>query len=524
MTVIDDLLKPETRRNRWGQYLVVPPEGGEPVGYIRATTIAKTLDDGSGLIGWGKRMVALGLSQRPDLLALIATTDDTDKRALDKVCERAAEAGGSTIRRDLGTAFHSAMEASYESFDAVPAAFLEDVVAVHEALKAAGLSVVPGLVERIVVHDRHRIGGTFDLVLTDGERNYISDLKTGSSVAYGSLGFAVQLAIYANADAMYAQGHKKDGSADTRQPMPDLDKSKGIILHAQLGEAKCDLHWIDLEIGAKALDLAMTVREIRKSKPLTPIVLQSAEERMVEKVKAAFPGAEEIVGEEWRGWFRARLADISEAGHLEQLRVGWPAGVPTLASGEDITAEQAEQLEQMTADIEAEFGLSFPAPKPRKDDKADKWVSRIAVPDVKPNEGPTLGKEAVAAVNQLASALDADARKWMADMLTAATKAKSPIRISRGGQPTKRKVAICTALALVASLGPDFAVAIAETASNRQVDERGFAHFLGGLSIEEAQRMGVIANGIHDGQIAASIALDGSVQLLETDVRQVLAP
>ena len=524
MSIVDDLLKPETRRNRWGQYLVVPPEGGDPVGYIRATTIAKTLDDGGGLIGWHKRMVALGLAQRPDLLALIATTDDTDKRALDKVCERAAEAGGSTIRRDLGTAFHSAMEASYDDLDAVPQAFLADVLAVHAALKAAGLSVVPGLVEQIVVHDRHRIGGTFDLVLTDGERNYIADLKTGSSVAYGALGFAVQLSIYANADSMYAQGHKKDGSADVRLPMPDLDKTRGIILHARLGEERCDLHWLDLEIGAMALDLAMTVREVRKSKPLSPL-LPTPEERLVEKVKATFPNTEEIVGEEWRGWFRARLADISAAGHMEQLRVRWPEGVPTLKSEEHITIEQAEQLEQMTADIEAEFVLAFPSPKPGSGRDLDRWVSRIAVPDIKPNEGPTLGEEAKAAVNELARALDPEARQWMSDMLSAATKAKNPIRISgNGGQRTKRKVAICTALALVASLGPDFAKAVAESASNREVDERGFAHFLGGLSIDEAQRMAVIANAIHDGQIGASIALDGSVQLLDTDVTQVLAP
>lgn len=33
------------RRDRWGRYLVVPPDGGKPVGYTRATTVAKALDE-----------------------------------------------------------------------------------------------------------------------------------------------------------------------------------------------------------------------------------------------------------------------------------------------------------------------------------------------------------------------------------------------------------------------------------------------------------------------------------------------
>jgi hypothetical protein len=41
-----------TRRDQWGRYLVLPPDGDKPVGYTRATTVAGALDDGYGLQKW----------------------------------------------------------------------------------------------------------------------------------------------------------------------------------------------------------------------------------------------------------------------------------------------------------------------------------------------------------------------------------------------------------------------------------------------------------------------------------------
>jgi hypothetical protein len=75
------------------------------------------------------------------------------------------------------------------------------------------------MTERIVVNDEIEVAGTFDLLLTDGQETFVSDLKTGSSVKYGGLGFAIQLSIYANASNLYTQGPAKDGSEDIREPM-----------------------------------------------------------------------------------------------------------------------------------------------------------------------------------------------------------------------------------------------------------------------------------------------------------------
>ena len=83
---MDDIMNTgdTTRRDRYGRYLVLPPDGTKPVGYTRATTIAKTLDDTSSLMAWGERMTAIGLARRPDLLAQI--DPDADTKQLNQLC------------------------------------------------------------------------------------------------------------------------------------------------------------------------------------------------------------------------------------------------------------------------------------------------------------------------------------------------------------------------------------------------------------------------------------------------------
>jgi hypothetical protein len=268
------------RRDRWGRYLVVPPEGGKPVGYTRATTVAKALDDQANLLTWSNRMTALGLAQRPDLLALVQAADPDDRAELNKVCERAKEAGGATARRDLGTALHSMIERSHaDPTFIVPEPYAGDVAAVKAAIDAAGYDVVVELSEAMVVLDRHRIAGTSDLTLRrrcDGVLR-IADIKTGaaSSIAYGHLAWSIQLAIYAHADALYSQGAAPDGMEDVRLPMRDVDHATALIVHVEPGSARCDLHVLDIAAGAEALELAVTVRDWRKRKGLlVPMMIE----------------------------------------------------------------------------------------------------------------------------------------------------------------------------------------------------------------------------------------------------------
>ena len=270
MSLIEPLPDP-IRRDQYGRYKVLPLKGKKPVGYTRATTVAKALDDTSNLAAWGKRMTALGLASRPDLLAMIQTTDATDKKALDRLCESASEAGGATARRDLGTALHKMFEQScvtpgYKP----PATYQADITAIHQALREAGLQVVDECSELMVVIDKHQIAGMADLIverISDGEL-FIADLKTGSSVQYGALGWAIQLSIYANADNIYIQGAAVDGSEDLRAPMPTVNKQQAFIIHCEPESGSCDLHTLNIERGFQALECAMEVREWRKARQL----------------------------------------------------------------------------------------------------------------------------------------------------------------------------------------------------------------------------------------------------------------
>jgi hypothetical protein len=270
MSLIEPLPDP-IRRDQYGRYKVLPLKGKKPVGYSRATTIAKALDDTSNLAAWGKRMTALGLASRPDLLAMVQTTDATDKKALDRLCESASEAGGATARRDLGTALHKMFEQScvtpgYKP----PATYAADITAIHTTLREAGLQVVDECSELMVVIDKHQIAGMADLIverISDGEL-FIADLKTGSSVQYGALGWAIQLSIYANADNIYIQGAAVDGSEDLRAPMPLVNKQQAFIIHCEPESGSCDLYTLNIERGFQALECAIEVREWRKARQL----------------------------------------------------------------------------------------------------------------------------------------------------------------------------------------------------------------------------------------------------------------
>jgi hypothetical protein len=345
----------ETRRDRWGRYQVLPPQGGKLVGYTRATTVSKILDDSSSLMAWNSRMTAIGLGLRPDLVALVATTPQDDKKTLDSLVKRASEAGGATVRRDLGTAVHGLLERRLKDPTFIaPDPYQADIEAVLSALADAGLSFVDGMTERIVVNDEIEVAGTFDLALTDGEETFIADLKTGSSVKYGGLGFAIQLSIYANASNLYTQGPAKDGSEDIREPMPNVSKSAGIIIHCQPGSGLAELHWLDLEAGTEALHTALEVRRLRKLTPIHPFTPQQATAALYGRQR---PGQVTYVDDAWRKATRDRISAIVVDGHAQALANAWPDDHPTLKSGDPITIDQGDGISRVLDVLEKELGL-----------------------------------------------------------------------------------------------------------------------------------------------------------------------
>ncbi len=382
MTVTSDAIEwleqPERlpiRRDQWGRYKVLPPGGKKPVGYARATTIKSAIEDTANLQNWACRMTALGLAHHADLLAKLRLCSADDRKAIDSIVDQAKTAGGADIRRDLGTAFHEVIErACTDPTFIVPDAYVADVQAFRDTLAAAGLEVVDQLSERMVVWHEHQIAGMFDLVLRDETgQQYIADLKTGSTVTYGALGFSAQLAIYANADGLYTQGAAADGSQDILEPMPDVSKSAGVIIHLQPETGVCDLYWLDLEVGLEAVELALQVRAVRKAKPLTKIVpLADYPPSSVAGTDSAGSTSEPVVNSQGntldmrREWMQERIdvIKVDERRRMDLARL-WPTDIPTLKASTAHTDHELEQIIHTLDQIEAIYQLPF-NPEPIK--------------------------------------------------------------------------------------------------------------------------------------------------------------
>ena len=249
--------KTDPPRDQWGRPKIKPADGGPPVAYTRVTTLAGTVEDHYNLELWKQRQVTIGLSLRPDLLALAASGRD-DKTRLDQVVAQALDAASTSARANLGTALHALTETVDRggTLAGVPTDLVGDLDAYQSARDAAGLDVVD--VEGFVVVDQLQVAGTFDRIyrLRDGSQ-VIGDLKTGASIDLAAGAIAIQLACYAH-------GAYYQAATGERTPLPDVDQIRALIVHAPAGKATCSLHWIDIHLGWAAADLAAAVREYRR--------------------------------------------------------------------------------------------------------------------------------------------------------------------------------------------------------------------------------------------------------------------
>jgi hypothetical protein len=264
----------EPPRDRWGRPLVIPPDGGKAIAYTRCTTFVDTLDDPFNLTQWKRRMVAVGLSQRPDLLLRVNSlgpqpdkdTDDGNtyrrwKKQMDETCDAAVEAAKASASATIGTALHAITERMDRGLDigVVPDAYKPHLRAYEE--KTRDFTAVH--IERFCVYDDFRIGGTPDRVLQiDGhDKLIIGDLKTGDTT-FGILKIVQQLAVYARS-ALY---HPDTGA---RTPLGNVDTDRGLIIALDSRTGVCNLQWIDLRRGWEAVLISKNVRDARTWKDLS---------------------------------------------------------------------------------------------------------------------------------------------------------------------------------------------------------------------------------------------------------------
>jgi hypothetical protein len=182
--------------------------------------------------------------------------------------ERAESSRGATLGTALHNFTHRLDRGEPMASLRAPEPLDADLTEYQATLARYGLGVVPGLIERIVVCPELGAAGTFDRILSQTPGPFsqcpltVGDLKTGKTVEWSWLEWAIQLAIYANATHMW------DPATKTYIPMPPpdvLDRDRALIIHLPVGKATGTVYGVNLIEGWEAAHLAERVRVMRNN-------------------------------------------------------------------------------------------------------------------------------------------------------------------------------------------------------------------------------------------------------------------
>lgn len=269
----------EVPRDRWDRPLIVPPHGGPPVAYARASRFAETLTDSYALDQWHQHMVAIGIVENPWLANDVVKAyrpPDVEERGYDwkemnRVCAIAQERAGATKKAKYGSDLHKLTERldRGEDLGSMPREAFFDLAAYQETTEGV---LWHSHIERFGVADDIQVGGTADRIsrfdgwLPTGEWTddyFVVDIKTGKVDGKG-LQFGVQLGAYSR-----MQFYDLDRVGNPiRTPMYDVNQDWAIIVHLPKGEADCQLYWLNIAKGWEFAKLSVTVREARRTKEL----------------------------------------------------------------------------------------------------------------------------------------------------------------------------------------------------------------------------------------------------------------
>jgi len=256
-------------RDRWDRPLIIPPGGGKPVAYVRSSTVAEVLEDKFNLNQWQKRMVAGGMAKRADLVLSAAQIEHDDelsvqakKKELDLITEAAMEANGAGMAARDGTTLHAFTDRLDRGLS-LPKGLPPHV---NKMLRAYGkatekMDFIDS--EQFVVHDEWGVAGTYDRrVFFEGALR-IGDLKTGQHIDYLGLKTCAQVVSYAEGDLYDLDGERTPHGADT-----DLGILIWLPYTTNPDDVVCEVRWLDLVWGRRAVKEAMRIRKLRAVRPL----------------------------------------------------------------------------------------------------------------------------------------------------------------------------------------------------------------------------------------------------------------
>lgn len=326
-------------RDTYGRYKITPAGTKRAKSYSRVTTIAKAIEDTHNITMWKLRNALKGVADRKDLLLQIQTLDpEKDKRTLDRIAETCLELGGGTKAATTGTAIHSILEkhdrGAYTLGEKPPAELVETIQTYAEVLKANEVTVLPEWIETVLVNDEDQYAGTVDRIVQIGGVHYIADLKTGKTLDFGGLGFGSQLAAYAH--CTHATSDGKD-----RRELPPVNQQRALIIHAPSNALHhVSLHWIDIENGWAAFQLAMQVRAMRNL----------GKHFVLSELTPAGPPIDDlpISADDFQNL--KGLLNALGPEQLAMVRAGWPEHIPTPkahAQGQPILRGHAQEIHQL---------------------------------------------------------------------------------------------------------------------------------------------------------------------------------
>lgn len=228
--------------------------------YTAATTMAATIIDKYGVQVWEKRHLAHGLIARPDLIELLRATPMDDKRTTDRAVKDALVMSKKDEKANLGTAFHSYVQAVFERrmpIESIPESFGAAVRAFFAEMERYNLVLVS--CEQEIVNERARSAGRYDFVVQHRTLGWfaIMDVKTGADISRGAPEFAQQLAIYNHAE-----------SWETAMPLCAMRQDIALIAHVSVEFGTCDVSQVDTDAGWAAVMLALRVRAYRNRSDL----------------------------------------------------------------------------------------------------------------------------------------------------------------------------------------------------------------------------------------------------------------
>jgi predicted GIY-YIG superfamily endonuclease len=268
MLTLDDLaptapIRIEPARDQYGRYLLPHPLTGEQQAWTRATTWARTLSDVTGLHKWDCRMVAKGITLRPDLYALAAAAPDDDTAALDALTYAARDAAAASASANLGTALHKFTERHDRGQHVTPPdPWAADLAAYTATMRGEGITIDPAHIERITPVPDLGAAGTLDRIAdVPGAGLVIADVKTGQDLKHSWGEIAVQLALYAHGAGLW--------NGTGYDLMPPVSLERALVIHLPAGQATCELHWLDITAGWHAAQTAATVRAWRNRRDLS---------------------------------------------------------------------------------------------------------------------------------------------------------------------------------------------------------------------------------------------------------------